>query len=1104
MSIKKTYIPAKPRSSKLVGTSMSGGVAGSVSSSSTGSTDPNSHSHLNKRVLDTITQEMLDNTLREILGVDSTEEATDENFFSALRTLAEIIKNNETLKDLFLSKLEADTAEGKITFEQGLVSQALTKLVDTQFGDFQSGMVGGSGAQLSVNEYGRTKLEVDEIEARDKLIVPKITFNNIDVISGDQASTFAYGTIKAVDTENKIAELDLLDGEYGTLKTGDILRGVFHNINGGNYKQDAYDTNGFLNYSGFATSYFTPTKILTNEPGKMVFQYELQGGTDIPPVKGMNFFAYGNFTDKERQSITYTNRLYTRRIMGVNKWTIIPNEHIKMQDGLIEGLSIGGMNMKGVGAYMTNLYIDGSFIIFTPQQLEELKGESAYSVHLSQSEFTINIDSDGNIIGGLYEDRIVTTDNKVTTTQNKIITVPVFKLSSLIQAFYGTDPLYYSEQYKPGTFMVGLRAVGCTAKIEAGRVMITGVISTKEAYIELSINCAGDVSFVRIININFAISGKDGKDGIGKDGFSEVTLYKASRLSPSVLPSRTLLPKTDSLQEPYYSFMNYWSYGMPTNLMLSLEFEDGNKQFEQDGFVITGRDHGINYKFNSVRIKFITKVKNQKIPILYTHSKSSSSSYTNSASLKLDGVVKKSSTGSLIETLELIAENIGEHIITLSFSSAGEKNSDFFKIQFLNPDFEELPIWETKARVVEHFDGTNLYFNHYSSTNKYSTPQKYIPDVPKYELQSDVKVIGTNSLGGLEPSAFLVKQMLVKRAGSAMTASYYMTAFYSKDGKEYSVIKGFESKQIESINVNLTTVAESKFAAIVLTDAPVTALPATYIDKLTVPVVRDGENVASSSVPVNCGEYDPQRRYYWNKNRRDIVLFTQEGHTDVYMANVFSEDGFIGKAPTDKEHWLLGSKSMFMAIGTLLVDDADFAGFKIKSEKIISQSGRDDKNNQIEYKDVADFSKFTPNTSIDGKSGQIRTRELIATGFFASPFVEVSSQEDFDRVDSLNWILTKKITGIGAMFRLERYNGAEISIFNASNVSMDIDVNLVQLEGGVWTPGVGNTVRIPSGRLFKARCVKLLHDKLGSKIAWYITCPHRLVGGAYEIMNYEH
>ena len=130
MSIKKTYIPAKPRSSKLVGTSMSGGVAGSVSSSSTGSTDPNSHSHLNKRVLDTITQEMLDNALREILGVESTEEVTDENYFSALRTLKEILDNNGVLKDLFLSKISDDTAQGFIEFLKGISVEELATFLD--------------------------------------------------------------------------------------------------------------------------------------------------------------------------------------------------------------------------------------------------------------------------------------------------------------------------------------------------------------------------------------------------------------------------------------------------------------------------------------------------------------------------------------------------------------------------------------------------------------------------------------------------------------------------------------------------------------------------------------------------------------------------------------------------------------------------------------------------------------------------------------------------------------------------------------------------------------------------------------------------------------
>ena len=162
-------------------------------------------------------------------------------------------------------------------------------------------------------------------------------------------------------------------------------------------------------------------------------------------------------------------------------------------------------------------------------------------------------------------------------------------------------------------------------------------------------------------NTGVKAEGKDGEDGKpGIDGFSEVTLYKASRLSPSVLPSRTLLPKTDSLQEPYYSFMNYWSYGIPENRMISLEFDLGRKQYEANGFEFTCRDHGRNYERNDVRLKFTTKVKKQKVLILYTHSKSSSSYYSNRASLLLDGASKRTSTVNTIETLELEIENIGE------------------------------------------------------------------------------------------------------------------------------------------------------------------------------------------------------------------------------------------------------------------------------------------------------------------------------------------------------------------------------------------------------------------------------------------------------------
>ena len=175
---------------------------------------------------------------------------------------------------------------------------------------------------------------------REELIVPQITFNCIDVISGDKANTFAYGTFKTVDKANNIATLDLLEDQWGTLHVSDICRGVFHDLEGGNKLADAYDDNGFLGFSGFATSYFTPTEIIESEAGSMTFKYALQVGTSVHPLPGMNFFAYGNFTDKDRQAITYENRYYTRRLVNVNTWVIDPDVNIAYQSGDLSGLTI--------------------------------------------------------------------------------------------------------------------------------------------------------------------------------------------------------------------------------------------------------------------------------------------------------------------------------------------------------------------------------------------------------------------------------------------------------------------------------------------------------------------------------------------------------------------------------------------------------------------------------------------------------------------------------------------------------------------------------------------------------------------------------------------
>lgn len=292
-----------------------------------------------------------------ILNKDTEEgEFSDTDIMSALRVIAEIAAHDEELKKLFLSKTTNDRTPFKLEVGDKLTAEKGLQISK----NFVSGIIGGSGGSIYLDENGKVVIETDKAVFREEIIVPQITFNCIDVISGDKANTFAYGTIKTVDTENRIATLDLLEGQYGTLHVSDICRGVFHNIGGGNTEKDTIGANGFIEYSGYATSYFTPTRILENEVGNMKFEYELQVGTSVHPMPGMNFFAYGNFEDKDRQAITYENRYYTRRLAHVNTWVIDPEVNVMMQTGDLSGLSIGGMDFSGYSFYGKNVYISGT------------------------------------------------------------------------------------------------------------------------------------------------------------------------------------------------------------------------------------------------------------------------------------------------------------------------------------------------------------------------------------------------------------------------------------------------------------------------------------------------------------------------------------------------------------------------------------------------------------------------------------------------------------------------------------------------------------------------------------------------------------------------
>ena len=393
----------------------------------------------------------------------------------------------------------------------------LTLLAGARFFRYVEGLAGGSGAAVVQDpETGKTYLEADGARLREELVVPKITFNCVDVVSGDKANTFAFGTIREADTEAMEATLDLLDGQLGTLHEGDICRGVFHNLAGGNDTEDGEDdANGFCRYAGFSTAYFTPTAILENAPGTMRFRYSLQPGTSVHPLPGMNFFAYGNFTDPARQSITYETRRYTRRLKDMDTWAIDPGRNISMQDGLLDGLTIGGMTMKGYGTFQENNYFTGTQIQFTPEQLEEFKGEDGYSVSLSSYERVVKTDAEGNIVSLTRSLNVVAADGNVVTGDRNVVT-GIALLQTFIQAFRGATPLAFAAGAVPeeGTYVVTLRPVDCTASVSGGVVTVESIADGAEScHVELLVNCEGRAVVEKVFAVTIVRDGQDGKPG---------------------------------------------------------------------------------------------------------------------------------------------------------------------------------------------------------------------------------------------------------------------------------------------------------------------------------------------------------------------------------------------------------------------------------------------------------------------------------------------------------------------------------------------------------------------------------------------------------------
>lgn len=415
--------------------------------------------------------------------------ASDYNLFSSKKSERE-----------FVNKRKKDVAQKLIGFLEGIYT-----------GDFVSGLSGGSGARIDEKGYA----EMTGLVLREFLEVPELRFNRVDVISGELWNSAVFGIIESVDVENQIAKIKLEEGELNGLHVNDFLRGIFHNIEGGNVTTEDIDGCGFPILPGFTTVYFTPVELLPD--GKSI-RYALKPGTTAHPCKAMKFAGYGHPTDKTRQSSAYSTRTYKRYLKDVSTWEIDPGKHVAMQFGDCSGLIINGKDMSGYSAYLNNIYITG-VIEWLEDHKDDFKGEDgkdAYSVALSSYDAVIAVNSEGKIDSSLYDVINIVSGTEMAYAGDHQITATKYKIQTTIQAYCGEKVLQQSDVVGTGKYLVEIVPKGCEFTVADGVVTITKVMVDK-ATLDITVNCEGMAVFTKTFTLTRVygekgFAGNDGKD----------------------------------------------------------------------------------------------------------------------------------------------------------------------------------------------------------------------------------------------------------------------------------------------------------------------------------------------------------------------------------------------------------------------------------------------------------------------------------------------------------------------------------------------------------------------------------------------------------------
>lgn len=399
----------------------------------------------------------------------------------------------------FLSRVVDDTAQGHITFRQGLTSKSVAALErGATFGTFNSGVF-GTGACID----GLGAAEVQSLFSRDFISTPEFRFNRVLVTEGEWWNTNGFGDIVEVDYVNQIVTLKIEEGEFASVKEGDLCRGIYNMIGYNdenpsrtrNYSvpETAADTNGFPGKAGFFTSYFWVKKLLTPyTSGKCRFEYETMSqqvndtDTTPHPCAHMKFAQYGNFTDVTRQSSMIMNSIgghsYTQQMEGVNTWALRPS-NIASRLGYLDNLTVVlkradgttyERTLEGNGLFVKdNVYFGNALVHLDLETLEDIADMlGVYHAYLSAYTDVIKVDDAGNVIDGLWYTETI---GNQTVNRYRIYTALTVRKGNtlLTEAPAG-------QAVGSGTYKVTCIPHGCTCSFSNSTLYITGIENVKD------------------------------------------------------------------------------------------------------------------------------------------------------------------------------------------------------------------------------------------------------------------------------------------------------------------------------------------------------------------------------------------------------------------------------------------------------------------------------------------------------------------------------------------------------------------------------------------------------------------------------------------------